>query len=87
MTCFKNLATDDNYNIFRSYCEITFHNSNEQKYFRYSFFTDLLDAILQDNRPGSPPDWWTADTISQDIDPSQWWDSDTTTLSTEGKCL
>ena len=80
----KQLYPDNNYQIFRSYCEITFHNSNEEKYFRYSFFTKLLDTILQDHQPGSPPDWWTTDTISQDIDPSQWWDSDTTTTSTEG---
>ena len=80
----SSINSDDKLSIFRSYCAITFHDRNSEKYFDYTFFRDLLDVILQDQRPGSPPDWWTEDTISQDLNPNQWWDSDTTTDSTDG---
>ena len=72
-------------NVFTAYCGITFHTRNEEKYFQYGFFKDLLDIILQNNQPGSlaTDHWWQADTIAQDLNPNQWWDSDTETDETD----
>lgn len=81
----KHITSENELLIFKDYCAITFHDNNNRKYFDYNFFLDLLDNILQDQRPGSsPPDWWGADSIAQDLNSDQWWDSDTTALSTDG---
>ena len=71
--------TNNTTEIFKKYCEINFHDRNEERYFSYAFFTNVLDDVLFSSIPGTAPTWWIADTtISQDLDSDQWWDNDTT---------
>ena len=42
----------------------------EKRYFEYEFFTETLDAVLENHRPPSPPRWWEEDMKTNYLDDS-----------------
>ena len=66
--------------IFKDiYCAMDFNSKNDEKYFSYGFFLDLLDNILEQQRrneepgTGNTPEWWKENTIARDLSSDQWW--------------
>ena len=79
-------TVNDSLSVFKEYCKIQFHDRNEERYFNYAFFTNILDDVLLSrfsSLPDPGPTWWLEYTVSQDLDSDQWWDSDTTNAESD----
>ena len=51
------------------YCGLKLSTEMEEKYFRYDFFTDILDEVLfHGRRHRQIPSWWEEDLESEDLD-------------------
>lgn len=50
------------------YCNLTLNTRAESSYFEYDPFSELLEKVLEDARPSSPPLWWNDGVDMDDLD-------------------
>ena len=53
----------------RYYCHFSLSNDSlEKKFFKYPFFTEILNKVLREHQPARSPSWWTRGTTVQDLE-------------------